>query len=183
MQQYKIISTLLSLPIVILLFGCNDTSIKSSINKTTTQTESNSFIRPEKKADLTGKIKNIVGNEITIEVRDMTKLPSEIKEMMPTNNGNVSFGGGGGGMPGSNQVDEETRKKIRAAMEKIERKEHKIIFPIGIPMGQESLNNIEESSLSDLKIGSRVNVWLNKNISDRVIAETVIISSRQGNMR
>lgn len=185
-------------PLLILLSfvftGCN------SSNSDSQQVDSGddfAFQRPEREHDMSGAVKAMVGNEITISMRDMSSLPDEVKNLVPTGTsgmptGGMAGGGGmgmrGGGAGAAGGMSEEDRAKIRAAMESIKTEDVKVIFPVGILMGKTEINGESrvtiEASLADVKVGSNVTVWLNENLEDdRKIAETVMISPTRSNSR
>ncbi len=163
--------------LILLLSGCNQPNETQTENEeiTTSENQPTPFTKPEPKADLNGSIKSIIGNEITITVRDMSSLENgeidrdALREKM------------------QNMSDIERQKMLTEMMASIKTEDIKVLFPVGIPMGiAERSGNRDDSdfkitykdaSLENVKIGKNVTVWLNKTEKERKIAEVVIISA------
>ena len=177
----KKIAILLS---VFLFFFTACSFSNSTENNQEEENNSEFFSRPERDPDIRmGSIKSIIGNEVVILVRDLSVLEEMRNSQSGSENGGMQVGIGSnnaGRMGMVSRMSDEDREKMREMMEKIPTQEYKVIIPVGILMGKrirdESGMIIEDASLSDLKIGSSLSIWLQADTGERKIAETVLIS-------
>jgi len=160
------------------------------------------FGQPERTADLRGIVKSIIGNGATVLKIDfpgglsasstlngkegsMVDAPLEDRE---NNSARLSLGasGGegpmmGGGGPGRPmERDESTRAKILETLKEMSTGEEKVIIPVGIKMLKTNTNGDKremiEASLVDITVDKNITIWLNQEITDRSVAEFVIIN-------
>jgi len=171
------------------------------------------FGQPDRAADLSGVVKSIVGNEVTVLKIDMTRPGADSKNAsstesdvktdaatktslvavggmpggggMPT--GGMPTGGGGmaggpGGMPGGQDSDSsDSRAKMMAALKEMSTGEEEITIPVGIKMLKSSTDDsgqkeMVEATLSDLTSDKMITVWLNASVTDKKVAEFVLIN-------
>lgn len=150
------------------------------------------FGQPERRADLAGLVKNIVGNEVTIlkiEWPDRNQfIPPEgqerEEESRPANLGS-GFGGGRGmghfgGGRGNNQ-NADMQAQMLERMKEMSVGEATVTIPVGIQMlkpdatDENTRAEMVEATLSDITNDKMIQVWLNEEITDRQIAEFVLI--------
>ena len=183
LRTFSVTITIFSLVAVFLVTsGCGNTTITKNQDKK----QETGFNMPETKADITGIVKSMIGNEINITQIDMEaireqmmadKESSDDGEEKKENNfvsgqqgGGVDSGmRGGGGRP---ELTDEQKEGMQATMLENSLGDTKVIFPVGIPMYK--TRNVE-ASLADVVVGSNVTVWLNDLVTDRSVAEYVII--------
>jgi len=154
------------------------------------------FDQPERRVDVMGVVKSVVGNEVTILKIEMPEggqrggeqgvEPNQEQgdeEKTPTLGGfNGGPGGGPGGMRGGFGGNGSTnQEEIIQMIKERSTGEVTVTVPVGIKMmknsgqaqGQEPA--IEEATLADVAQDKMVSIWLDQNITDRKIAEFVMI--------
>lgn len=141
----------------------------NKMESVTTSTENTVILtQPERKAEIYGKIKSIVGNEIVVTKSDpsvdptINMEPAEKQAYMQS-------------------LDEAERTKLKEEILNATLGDVKILVPIGIPMNKKTEQGAEgqtlEASLADLKVGGIVSVWIDNTEAERTIAEFVKISN------
>jgi len=146
------------------------------------------FGQPERKSDIRGLVKSISGNEITIlkierlalgksgeigssETKDATKATSlgQASKRMPGMGGGARFSGYA-----------KDQAAILERMKEMSTGEEKILIPVGIQMLKANPTNQKagpiEATLTDVKKDIMIQVWLDGDVSDRNIAEFVMIT-------
>lgn len=157
------------------------------------------FGQPQRQPDIRGLVKSIVGNEATVLKIDMGQRQASSTPEMGTSTKEgaaLSFGnpnspggrmpaggpGGPGGFGGPGEQTENSRVKMLEELKKISTGEEKIILPVGIQMLKSSRNDetkkmeMVEASLSDITADKTVTIWLNAQITDKKVAEFVLIN-------
>jgi len=161
------------------------------------------FGQPERTADLRGIVKSIVGNEATIlkidfpgnrnasstvdgDIGSSTNQQTDNREADSARlslggtigGGGPMMGGGGPGRPMGE--DENTRAQMLEELKKMSTGEEKVIIPVGIKMLKSSRSSdkreMVEASLTDITADKNITVWLNQEITDRKVAEFVLIN-------
>ena len=183
-----------SLAFVFFVTGCgNNTSVNGDSESTTTNNKTGQFQdpnMPERNVDISGVVKSMVGNEVTVTQIDMEKIREKMMESRQASgdtntNPTVSVGtrgtgmGPGGGMmgggipPGEANSEEATaRNEMMAELTKeYSLGDVKVIIPVGIAMNKRG----EASSLADVIVGSNLSIWLNTSVTDKKVAEYVSI--------
>jgi len=142
---------------------------------------------PEEKADITGLVKSVNGNEVKIMVIE-TQNEKAVEENANTEKSNVPVAAlgastqiGPGGGPGGNSGEMDESQRIEM-MKQRSTGEVTVTIPVGISMTNSVKNEtdgsgrtIEEAGFSDISADKMVNIWLNKDVLDRKIAEFVNI--------
>lgn len=155
------------------------------------------FGQPQRQPDIRGLVKSIVGNEVTILKVDMGQRRASSTPEAGTSTDNkegasLSLGGPGaggrmpaggpGGFGGPGEQPENNRANMLEELKKISTGEEKITIPVGIQMlkasrdGSAKKMEMVEASLSDITADKMVTVWLNSQISDKKVAEFVLIN-------
>jgi len=123
--------------------------------------------QPERKAEIYGKIKAIVGNEVTITKSD----PSVDPTINMTSIEKRAY---------MQKLDEAERIKLKEEILNATLGDVKVLINIGIPMVKKTSQGPDaetvDGSLADLKIGGVVSVWLDNNVADKNVAEFVKIA-------
>ncbi|MEF2175638.1 MAG: hypothetical protein V3575_04145 [Candidatus Absconditabacteria bacterium] len=151
---------------VLLLSACSNTdNTTSSVNDDIANELS--LNQPERKIDIYGKVVSQEGNEITISQVDSSKdptfnmTPAEKKKYMQS-------------------LDESTRMALKEEINNAVLGQVKVIIPVGIPMSKKTAQGsdapVEEGSLSDIKLGGYLSIWLDNSIENQKVAEFVKIS-------
>ncbi len=164
------------------------------------QTESNniskkdgvsSFERPEEKADISGIVKTIVGNEATILKIERPGISENV------DNGNVDtkndeseteqesrpdggmgmgmgMGGGMGGRLNTGTEDEESAERLEM-LKSMSTGEERIIIPVGIKMLKSDDGEATIATLDNITKDQMLMIWIDKTITDKNIATFVMI--------
>jgi hypothetical protein len=155
------------------------------------------FGQPDRPADIRGLVKSIVGNEATVLKLDMganraSSTPENKSGSTTDKTARLSLGGsqamrtggpggmGGAGRPG--EQDSDTRAQMLAKLKEMSTGEEKIIIPVGIKMMKPSSDaasgrrEMVEATLADVTSDKNIIVWLNASISDKKVADFVIIN-------
>lgn len=123
--------------------------------------------QPERKAEIFGKIKSIVGNEVVISKSDLSVDPTA---NMSTEEKKAYM----------QSLSEADRTKLKEDILSATLGDVKVLINIGIPMTKKTEQGPDaptfDASLADLRIGGAVSVWLDNNQTDKSIAEFVKIS-------
>lgn len=160
------------------------------------------FGQPERTPDIMGIVKSVVGNEVTIlelatpnfnrnQNVEQTKPAGQTGETgqtgqaptlsLGTNTGGFP-GGGRGGFGGSRTTG--TAEDQAAMIEKLKERsvaEATLTIPVGIRMlkpgtpSNTTEPTMDEANISDVKKDQMVSIWLNQDVTDRKIAEFVLI--------
>jgi len=164
------------------------------------------FGQPQRQADIRGVVKSSVGNEVTILKIDLkgsrpgsSDLASSSDETKgdEKNTATISLSGqagsasarrsgmgGGFGGPGGGPESASTsdRAAMLAKIKAMSTGEEKVIIPVGIkmlkPLVSEGKNEPEmvEATLSDVTVDKSITIWLNQNITDKKVAEFVLVN-------
>lgn len=151
------------------------------------------FGQPDKEPDIRGLVKSITGNEVTIlkvDLRGGFKRGTSTSDRTPSSSPSTSIlstnpGPREGFSPGAGRNrdgNSNQRADMLAKMKEMSTGEEKIIIPVGIRMlksgtGSNSKErSMVEAFLSDISADKTITVWLNSNISDRKVAEFVLIN-------
>jgi len=196
MSNKKISLLFLFLVVSLVLSGCSQ---KQNFNMENEVSRRPDFGQPEEKADIMGIVKSINGNEATVLKLDMPEIDnseerfnkneSDVKKSNEAPTFGAVAGGGGPGMgTGSNRGmrsgedgDKDSQANMIAMMKERASGEETIIIPVGIQMLKQSdydsgaKAEMIEASLEDIKTDTMMNIWLNKDITDRQIANFILI--------
>ena len=148
-----------------------------------------SFERPEEKADISGIVKTIVGNEATIlkierpgisengddENVDIKKDESEKEQESRTGGGmGMGMGGGMGGRLNTGTEDEESAERLEM-LKSMSTGEEKITVPVGIKMLKSANGEATIATLDDITKDQMLMIWIDEAITDKNIATFVMI--------
>ena len=162
------------------------------------------FGQPERQADISGLVKSVTGNEVTIlkierqgtrdtenQEGDGTQTQGE-NEAKPAqlNFGNGTSGRtpgegrgfGGGGFTGGN-MDEDAQAQMLERIKEMSTGEEKVTIPVGIQMlkterGEDNKQpEAVEATLSDITADKMISIWLDESVTDRKIASFVLINN------
>jgi len=161
------------------------------------------FGQPARPADIRGIVKSITGNEADILLVDLKGGRGGNASSTPGSNNNASgtrqtpsvslngtgggggrgfggYGGGGGGGQGG-QGGTTDRAAMIARLKAMSTGEDTVIIPVGIKMlksGTDANNKrtMVEASLSDVVSDKTITIWLNSSVTDKKVAEFVLIN-------
>jgi len=164
------------------------------------------FGQPDKKADVRGVVKSIIGNEVTVIKIDMangraSSSPDKASDASSTDTQDkptVSLAGAGsgasrGGMgargaggPGGFGGEQSTtsRADMLEKLKAMSSGEDKIIIPVGIKMLKADTESgsgsaqpkMVEATLADVTADKMLTIWLNASSTDKKIAEFILIN-------
>lgn len=177
----------ISLLFVFVLTGCvsqnNDQQDENnSISKRGT---TDGFKRPEEKPNISGIVKTIVGNEVTILKIERPEISNDnnIENTDPKKDDSAreqgSKTGGGMGMVGGmgsriNTEDEDSDKRIEM-LKNMSTGEEKVTIPVGIKMLKSDDGEAIIATLDNITKDQMLMIWIDKTIIDRNIATFVMI--------
>ncbi len=150
---------------VMLLAWCSTSNISNEIrNEEALSTESS---KPDRKMEIYGKVKSMIWNIIVISKVDTTKDPTFNMDSVEKRKYMQS-------------LDQSERMALKEEIQKAILWDIKITIPVWIPMTKKIAQwptGVEvEWSLSDIKVNWYLSIWLDKEITDKKIAEFVKIS-------
>lgn len=185
---------------VIVLSGCQKDSQDGTAD--TNQSAEASFTRPEERADISGLVKSVVGNEVTILKMDRPERTNDeagnaangqIEDQAPVASlgGATTAGpGAGGGRPGVDAPRDGQgggegfdSEKMLEMIRQNSTGEEKVIVPVGIQMLKGGSGNAgegageQEANLSDIKANSMIMIWLDSTVTDRQVAKFVVVGN------
>ncbi len=152
-------------------------------NKEISEKQGNTtFERPEEKADISGIVKTIIGNEVAIlkierpEVSndsDNENIEKDESERKTGSGGGMGMGGGMGQL-NTETNDEEDDERIER-LKSMSIGEEKVIIPVGIKMLKSNDGEAVAATLDDIKKDQMLMIWTDKDITDKNIATFVMI--------
>ena len=163
------------------------------------------FGQPNRPADIRGVVKSIIGNEATILKVDITggrggamasstgtasasgtrtapaiSLNGGAQGGIPGGGqGGRGFGGAGGG-PGTGGTTDRTA--MLARLKAMSTGEEDVLIPVGIQMLKSSTDTntkkrtMVEATISDVTADKTITIWLNSSVTDKKVAEFVLIN-------
>ncbi len=159
------------------------------------------FGQPKRQADIRGVVKSITGNEVAILKMDINSGGRQASSTEQKNNSensknspSVSLSGAGvpgsrggrmGGMGGPGGPGGESTTDRVAMLEELKKMstgEDKVIIPVGIQMLKTSSNaetnkrEMVEATLEDIKSDKMITIWLNNSVTDKKVAEFILIN-------
>ncbi|MCK5212040.1 hypothetical protein KAJ89_05035 [Candidatus Parcubacteria bacterium] len=183
----KVITVCLLL--VFVLAGCTaQTNDKQNgDNNTLGRNRMPDFGQPEEPAGIRGLVKTITGNEVTIlkiarpQMNENNPEEDESDEKKDSSTGQrpaPSFSGHGTGMgmgTRSNTGTSDSDERL-AMLKSMSAGEEKVIIPVGIKMLKNEDGEMLEATLGDVKRDQMLLIWTDASITDRNIANFVIIN-------
>ena len=147
-------------------------------NKISEKQEIVAFERPKEKADISGIVKTIIGNEVAILKIERPEVSND------SNNENTDTekdeserktgSGGGMGQLNTETNDEEDDERIER-LKSMSVGEEKVIIPVGIKMLKNNAGEAVAATLDDIKKDQMLMIWIDKDITDKNIATFVMI--------
>ncbi len=162
------------------------------------------FGQPDRDADTRGIVKSIVGNEVSVyeiasgfgrnqasSSQENVKTEDSSKPAVSLTGSNVPSGPGGGmgpgmgagmGPGGGGERTETDRSAMLENLKAMSTGEAKIIIPVGIQMlkssesSEDGRRDFVEASLSDISANKTLTIWLDSSVSDKKVAEFVLIN-------
>ncbi|MEA3450089.1 MAG: hypothetical protein U9Q85_03920 [Patescibacteria group bacterium] len=178
---------------VLLISGCTQTQTQeqdNTVNKDDFAMRRPDFGQPKRELDIRGLVKSIIGNEITVlkierlqsnQKADSENINNDEEKKTPTGTTGIRIPGMGRGLKsGGITPDADVRAAMLERMKEMSTGEETILIPIGIQMLKPGDNaekmEMVEATFEDINENKMIQVWLNQNISDRKIAEFVLIT-------
>lgn len=184
MKKSVVTSLLLIFVLVLLGYTWQNNNRQSKNNEISKKNRVFDFEKPEEKADISGIVKTITGNEVTVlkierqtfdensnENRDIEKDKSDnVAERRP-----ASGMGGGMGMGSRLNVGDENSDERLEMLKSLSTEDEKIIIPVGIKMLKNDNGKMIEATLDDVTKDKMLTIWIDENITDKNIAYFVVI--------
>jgi hypothetical protein len=175
---------MISLLFVFILAGCTGQSNNEpeENNNILRQNRIPGFERPEEKQDFSGIVKTTTGNEVTIL---KIERPGDLREENIENDENSKeneprsssgFGRGMGSMGGQLNTGTVDANERIMMLKNMSTGEEKIIIPVGIKMLKNEDGTMVEATLEDVTRDKMLQIWIDKTITDRNIANFIIIN-------
>ena len=180
MKKSIVISLLLIFVLVLLGYTWQNNNRQSEDNKISEKNRVFDFERPEEKADISGIVKTIIGNEVTVlkierQTFDENKNIEKDKDDNDTKRRPASGMGGGMGMGSRlNTGDEDSDERLEM-LKSLSTGDEKIIIPVGIKMLKNDNGKMIEATLDDVTKDKMLTIWIDKNITNKNIAYFVVI--------
>lgn len=195
----KIIILSFSIVLVFILSACANKNQNTPQSGNFPRRPNLDFGQPETQPSLSGIVKTIVGNEVTILKIDRPagQMGGGANQLSAKTEGDnsqekkssVSLGGspmggpgmGGPGMGGNRrQATAEEKTSMIEMFKEISSGEETVTIPVGIRMLKSSDGASQErgmvaATLEDIKQDSMLTIWLDESITDRKIAKFVMI--------
>ncbi|MFA6416814.1 MAG: hypothetical protein WCW61_01330 [Patescibacteria group bacterium] len=177
---------------------------KNSDSLRPSRTNRPDFGQPDRESDVRGLVKSILGNEVDVLKVDMPGRQASSTEAANTENvktqreagvsltttgvpAGVPAGGGagmgmgmGGGPGGPGEQTADSRAQMLETLKAMSSGEEKIIIPVGIKMLKSGSENgsreMVEANLSDITADKMITIWLNQSVTDKKVAEFVLIN-------
>jgi len=181
MKKIIILSSVFVL-FALVLTGCN-----SQTNNTSGQDlKKFDFEQPEDRPDIMGLIKSVSGNEVTVLVMNMPDREGDKNEGESSSDTKARVGLSTNSAPrgmGANRSGDSRGGSSDSMLEMIKQNstgEEAVVIPVGIqmlkPVASDSRNpEFVEANLNDIKKDKMISIWLDEDVSDRNIAEFVLI--------
>jgi hypothetical protein len=195
LKQFRKIGILLGsfFVLAVVLSGCASKNSQSAEDRARRLPD---FGQPEKQADISGIIKAVSGNEVTIlklefpgngqEVASSTNSNSNLEQKKAS----INLGGGqpvmGGGQrvmgaDGRNQ-DANTEAVMLEKFKQMSTGEEVVTIPVGVQMlkpdsvSDQKQPQMVEANISDLIANKMVRVWLDESATDKKVVSFVVIT-------
>jgi hypothetical protein len=159
---------IIALAITAYFIGTSLTNSPEEISEST-KTESVLPEKPERKAEVYGKVIKMEGNLVTIAQIDTSADPTA--DMTTAEK-----------QAYKQSLSEEERMALNASIQGAVLGEVTVLIPVGIPMTKKTQAGPEapeiEGTLADIANGSLLSVWIDTDVTDRKVAEFVKISTQ-----
>ena len=189
----KKVIVIISLLLVFVLLGYiwQNSNKQDGNNKISENNRFAGFERPEEKPNISGIVKTITGNEVTI-----LKIERQMSGENNNENSNIEKGesdeekddereqklvpGSGGGMgmgmgSRSNIETEDTDERLEM-LKSMSTGEEKIVIPVGIKILKNEDGEMIEATLNDIIRDKMLVIWTDTDITDKNVANFVIIN-------
>lgn len=144
--------------IVVMFLVLSSTACSSDTGQAAQTIEMNRTVElPEGRAGLSGTVKTIYGNEVTLEVREMPQIDGEQRQNI------------------QDMSEEERRAYMQQMREKMQEEvrteKQTLLIPVGVPIFSLESEDKEPLELSDIKSGCTLQLWKEE---DQIIAVGVL---------
>ncbi len=183
----------ISLLLIFVLAGCvgQNSDTQEGNNEILKNNGVPDFERPEEVPNISGIVKTIIGNEVTVlkierpERFENNNIEVEKNDEREEQRPESGFGGGmgghgmgmGGGVNAGIAADSDERLEM---LKSVSAGEEKIIIPVGIKMlkkdNEKENEKMVKAALDDIAKDKMLMIWIDKNITDKKVANFVIIN-------
>lgn len=162
--------------ISMVLAGCTETSQTSDegSQNTTNEVEKETDVNKEKgmankRPDMFGKVRSIIGNEVVLEIAEMPETPE--KREKEGSQGNKTNGG--------EKNNGDRPQRVGGMQLKLTGETATLLIPVGIPITTRSQGGSKEIDLADIYEGVSLSIWFDDaDKEDRMITRVTMM---QGN--
>lgn len=206
MKKLFIISTLILSSVLVLTGCSKNSQIAKEQNSRSGENGQErrmpDFGQPERQPDIRGVVKSVLSNEVTVlkidlpnpghsasstsasgTVRNNEQAGKAGAALAITGSGTRMMPGGGmmaGDPGGAGEQNSDSRAQMLEKLKAMSTGEEKIIIPVGIKMLKGETTNkkrtMVEATLADITADKSITVWLNSTITDKKVAEFVLIN-------
>ncbi|MCT4620970.1 MAG: hypothetical protein N4A62_16480 [Marinisporobacter sp.] len=170
MMKLKSKVVVLLVGVSLLFTGCGSSKIEETSSSSTQEVEKSQVEEKRKKnrADLFGRVKSIIGNEVVLELAEMPQRKAEENAEKPSGEKPENPGAGGGSGQGR-------KREIKLTGET-----ETILIPVGIQVLSFSRDGEKEIDIADIYEGSMMQIWYDeKDQESKTITKVMIMQGRQ----
>jgi len=134
----------------------------------------------QNRADLYGRVKSIIGNEVVMELAEM---PQRVEGQERTGEGSGNLQNGqmpvpGAGVPGAGGgagfAQRSGQREIKLTGETVT-----ILLPVGVPINTFSVNGAKEIDMADIYAGNMMQIWYeDSEAENKTITRIMVIQGR-----
>ena len=191
---------IISLSLIFLLTGCASEKPQVSVDAALTQSNNQSSSgenqgepvqerRNQDRADLIGRVKSIIGNEVVLELMEMPVRASGQESSVrnqggtvpqgqfPQNPGGMPGGIPGGGAGGAGGGAGFTQRTGVQREVKLTGETETFFIPVGVPINSFGTSGSKELDIADLYQGNTLQIWYD-NETDKNIIRIMVIQGR-----
>lgn len=163
----------------LVLSGCTassqpgDTASNNAINEDQEGKDANKEVeRTKKRADMFGRVKSIIGNEVVLEIAEMPQITDDKQNNQKNQAVGVPTGQGNGTGQKPQGVG---RRELKFTGETAT-----LLIPVGIPITTRLQGESKEIDLADIYEGVSLQIWFDDiDKEDRMITRVVMMQGRE----
>ncbi len=166
----KVLIVLVCLSLV--LTGCTESKEPMDTVSKSTENENQRERRVRSRADIFGRVKSIIGNEVVLEIAEMPERIANQGEGQEGRGEGAARreGNSGGESPGGRGM-----REMKLTGETVT-----LLIPIGIPITTRSQKSLKEIDLADIYVGATLQIWFEDGDAEKkAIARVTMMQGRE----